>query len=227
MDQGGVPLDQCPICQKPYGKRKRCYSCTSKKKSGEQRTCVKCGASFYAAAWQLNDTKRRQGTYCSNRCKWDHSKELTPAWAKPNEKTRHSAGYVLIWKPDHPRASRGRVFEHIVVMEEQIGRSLLPGEFVHHKDGNKTNNDPSNLVILSNEEHATLHAKDNPNCQQRRITVQCKECGKDFDLPSYRVSSTDPKTKQVYCSLSCRHASWGRQMKEKRRQKREAKTTEQ
>jgi hypothetical protein len=47
-------------------------------------------------------------------------------------------------------------------MEEAIGRYLLPQEVVHHKDGNKQNNELSNLVLFANNgEHLAvdLHGK--------------------------------------------------------------------
>ena len=34
-----------------------------------------------------------------------------------------------------------------IVMEEKLGRKLLPDEQVHHKDKNPLNNDPDNLEI--------------------------------------------------------------------------------
>jgi len=35
------------------------------------------------------------------------------------------AGYVYVFKPNHPRADdRGRVFEHVIIMEEHLGRLL-------------------------------------------------------------------------------------------------------
>jgi hypothetical protein len=44
--------------------------------------------------------------------------------------------------------------EHRIVMHDQLGRPLLPGEVVDHIDGDKRNNDPSNLrVFPSNAEH--------------------------------------------------------------------------
>jgi predicted nucleic acid-binding Zn ribbon protein len=47
---------------------------------------------------------------------------------------------------------------HRVVAERFIGRCLAPGEVVHHIDGDRLNNDPSNLMILNSQaEHARIH----------------------------------------------------------------------
>ena len=40
-----------------------------------------------------------------------------------------------------------QVFEHRVVMEKVLGRPLRNNENVHHLDGDKLNNDPSNLEL--------------------------------------------------------------------------------
>lgn len=42
-------------------------------------------------------------------------------------------------------------------MEQYIGRKLLPNEVVHHIDKDKTNNDISNLLLLTQSEHSKLH----------------------------------------------------------------------
>lgn len=64
-------------------------------------------------------------------------------------------GYILRLATDHPYRNRhGYVREHRLVMEQALGRFLLPTEVVDHIDGNRSNNDLSNLrVFASNAEH--------------------------------------------------------------------------
>lgn len=72
---------------------------------------------------------------------------------------RSKDGYVLIYAPNHPKATANNtVYEHQLVMEQHIGRYLKKGEVVHHIDGNRSNNDISNLLLLTNSDHAKLHA---------------------------------------------------------------------
>lgn len=75
-------------------------------------------------------------------------------------------GYVLIKSPDHPYKDRhGYVREHRLVMEQQLGRYLLPTEVVHHRDGNKQNNTPENLEVFgSNGEHLAETLKGQMPC---------------------------------------------------------------
>lgn len=71
----------------------------------------------------------------------------------------HEGGYVEVYCPNHPNANvRKCVYEHQLVMENHIGRYLEKGEVVHHIDGNKQNNNISNLLLLTNSDHAKLHA---------------------------------------------------------------------
>lgn len=42
---------------------------------------------------------------------------------------------------------------HRRVAQEMLGRPLLPGEVVHHRDGNSLNNQPENLLVLPSQRH--------------------------------------------------------------------------
>lgn len=70
-----------------------------------------------------------------------------PGWK--GGRTRDKSGYILVYVPSHPQAnSNGYIREHRLVMEQMLGRHLLPEEVVHHKDNNPANNDPSNLELF-------------------------------------------------------------------------------
>ena len=78
--------------------------------------------------------------------------DSNPAWA--GGRRIRPDGYVVVWFAD------GEQLEHRAVMSMHLGRALLSTEVVHHRDGNKQNNDPANLQLMTQSEHARLHAED-------------------------------------------------------------------
>ncbi len=59
---------------------------------------------------------------------------------------------------------------HAVIMEERLGRRLLPKEVVHHVDGDKTNNNIDNLALMTQSGHGRLH---------RMLDVVARKRGED------------------------------------------------
>lgn len=104
-----------------------------------------------------------------------------------------SNGYVLIRVGcDHHLAdTRGYAYEHRLVAEEILGRRLKVGEQVHHRDGVKTNNDPSNIEVVESLAHHRLkHRRVGSNRRlpgESNPDVSCA-CGCGTELSRYDSS---------------------------------------
>lgn len=82
------------------------------------------------------------------------------ALQKRKYRKQHTHGYILVYAPDNPAADHtGYVLEHRLVMENHIGRCLIPNEIVHHLNGDKTDNRVENLKLVTRSEHAKIHKK--------------------------------------------------------------------
>lgn len=97
------------------------------------------------------------------------------------------------------------VREHVLVAEQKLGRKLNPEETVHHKDGNKENNNPSNLMVFAtNSDHIAFHhgadayEKDGVWHSVKKPRYQtCERCGRQF------IQKGQKRYTHVYCSHEC------------------------
>lgn len=84
---------------------------------------------------------------------------------------RHK-GYVMIFRPDHPRASSsGYVNRSWLVAEAMLGRPLRAGEIVHHKNQDRGDDRPSNLEVLESQSAHIRHHNIGSR-RPRKLTVE-------------------------------------------------------
>lgn len=155
------------------------------KRKGPITICEKCGVKF--KAWRTDRISR----FCSNECAGQRvyvsNKPKTKCetcgalflrygggndarfcsrecYLKSNPKILTSQGYILVYNKEYSDRESGQLFEHRLVMAQNLGRKLEPYETVHHINGNRQDNRVENLQLRTGK-----HGKG--------VVHQCCDCG--------------------------------------------------
>jgi len=131
------------------------------------KTCEQCREEYVISTYHAKASR-----FCTKTCAGLAHRGLgtrrgprSGRW-KGGRSTR--AGYTIIWAPDHhsipASSSRKYVAEHRLVMEEMLGRPLLPSEQVHHRNGVRDDNRPENLELWNRSHPDGTRLADVPHC---------------------------------------------------------------
>ena len=116
------------------------------------KVCIQCEKKFNRYIFEsgrlesVEDFKAR--IFCSRFCYFSHNTSKNHWFWKGGIKRRKD-GYV--------RESKTDKYVHRIVMEKFLRRNLGTSEIIHHVDGNPSNNELSNLVVMTNSAHRKEH----------------------------------------------------------------------
>jgi hypothetical protein len=135
--------------------------------------CGICGKNFLLCP----SNKKNRGTqyFCSHPCAMKGGWAKIPHEERIREKSRtwkggahvNGKGYVVELAPDHHSVKgtvRHYVLQHRLVMERMLGRDLQSNEWVHHRNGVKTDNRPENLELWWKGQPPGQRVADVPHC---------------------------------------------------------------
>lgn len=124
-----------------------------KKIKTKRKKCENCGEMFDRGRLKsgrveaIGDYKIRK--FCSRECYFKHNTGDNHYYWRGGIKARPD-GYI--------RRSSDDRYIHRIVMEKHLGRKLDANEFIHHKNGDTSDNRIENLEIMSNSDHRKLHS---------------------------------------------------------------------
>lgn len=107
----------------------------------------------------------------------------SPSWCGGIQHSGNGALYQVAH--NHPRSDkRGRVYQHVLMVEKVLGKLLPLLVVIHHVDGDRSHNENSNFVVCENQGyHNFLHRRKRAYeaCGKAHY-LRCRHC-REWDDP--------------------------------------------
>ncbi len=138
------------------------------------RQCLDC----QKEQWVTRGNGAQANLPQSPRCRSCASRKNTQEYwdrgaVKADEGFKSGRATVALGKlsPYHPMTNKqGLVFNSRLVMAESLNRCLTKTEVVHHRNGNMLDDRIENLELMTNNSHATHHARKELKVRMEKIT---------------------------------------------------------
>lgn len=141
VNKGSCERFCSPNCRKRYW-----AECRNNIRPREVEQLLKIGFTYKEIGEKLGITKQMVGLYAKSYNLQRRGTCIFKAYEGYEHKDSKN-GYIRIYHD-------GKfVQKHRLVMEQQLGRPLLLSELVHHINGDRTDNRPQNLQLLTSKTH--------------------------------------------------------------------------